>query len=449
MDTTRRGFLASTVAATGAAVTRIWHMRPTTDTIIKRCPPIRRSGSSRSNRCWSRKAWWIRRPWMQWSIFTSTRSGRATARASSRRRGSIRLTSSDCSPIPTGHRGAGIYWSARRTHGCGREHRQGTQSRRLHSLLLLPVSHLGLPPVWYKSAAYRSRAVIDPRGVLREFGVELPDDVEVRVWDSTADLRYLVLPERPAGTDGLSEDALAALVTRDSMIGVAKVMPPQREAADEWIHDMGGMQDMGAILYEKNEPVFHAPWEGRVYGDDARRAGDRQVSAGPSTADRELPPAQYLSMRYYELWLTSLIERLVASGLVTREEIETGKPAQGSPKSTLRLPRPTCQDGLPRERRRDGTQVVPPLFKVGAAVRARNINPVTHTRLPRYVRGKSGTIDRGHGVFVFQDTAAYSKGEKPQHVYSVRFAARDLWGEQAAPQDSVYLDLCDDYLEPI
>jgi nitrile hydratase len=86
---------------------------------------------------------------------------------------------------------------------------------------------LGLPPVWYKSAPYRSRAVIDPRGVLREFGVQIGDDVEVRVWDSTAELRYLVLPERPAGTDGMSEDALAALVTRDAMIGVAKVKGPR------------------------------------------------------------------------------------------------------------------------------------------------------------------------------------------------------------------------------
>jgi nitrile hydratase len=84
---------------------------------------------------------------------------------------------------------------------------------------------LGLPPVWYKSAPYRSRSVIDPRGVLREFGLEIPDEVEVRVWDSTAEVRYLVLPERPAGTEGLSEDALAALVTRDSMIGVAKILP--------------------------------------------------------------------------------------------------------------------------------------------------------------------------------------------------------------------------------
>src|SRR5262245_12173460 len=85
---------------------------------------------------------------------------------------------------------------------------------------------LGLPPMWYKSAPYRSRSVIDPRGVLRELGLELPSSIEVRVWDSTAELRYLVLPERPAGTEGMSEEALAALVTRDSMVGVARVMPP-------------------------------------------------------------------------------------------------------------------------------------------------------------------------------------------------------------------------------
>jgi nitrile hydratase subunit alpha len=88
-----------------------------------------------------------------------------------------------------------------------------------------PWPTLGLPPAWYKSSGYRSRAVIDPRGVLREFGVQLPDQIEVRVWDSTAELRYLVLPQRPAGTDGMSADDLAALVTRDSMIGVA-ILPP-------------------------------------------------------------------------------------------------------------------------------------------------------------------------------------------------------------------------------
>jgi nitrile hydratase len=100
---------------------------------------------------------------------------------------------------------------------------------KLHNLVVCtlcscyPWSVLGLPPVWYKSSPYRSRAVMDPRGVLREFGLELPEDVEVRVWDSTAEVRYLVLPERPAGCESLSEQALAALVTRDAMIGVAKV----------------------------------------------------------------------------------------------------------------------------------------------------------------------------------------------------------------------------------
>jgi nitrile hydratase subunit alpha len=99
----------------------------------------------------------------------------------------------------------------------------------LHNLVVCtlcscyPWSVLGLPPVWYKSSPYRSRAVIDPRGVLRGFGLQLPEDVEVRVWDSTAEVRYLVLPERPAGSESLSEEALAALVTRDAMVGVAKV----------------------------------------------------------------------------------------------------------------------------------------------------------------------------------------------------------------------------------
>jgi nitrile hydratase len=102
-------------------------------------------------------------------------------------------------------------------------------SAKVHNLVVCtlcscyPWPVLGLPPVWYKSAPYRSRAVMDPRGVLREFGVELADDVEIRVWDSTAEIRYLVLPERPAGTEGMSEEALAELVSRDAMIGVAKV----------------------------------------------------------------------------------------------------------------------------------------------------------------------------------------------------------------------------------
>lgn len=110
-------------------------------------------------------------------------------------------------------------------------------SAKVHNLVVCtlcscyPWAVLGLPPVWYKSAPYRSRAVIDPRGVLREFGLELPVDVEVRVWDSTAEVRYLVLPERPAGTEGMNEEALAAMVTRDAMVGARKVSVSKAESA--------------------------------------------------------------------------------------------------------------------------------------------------------------------------------------------------------------------------
>ena len=105
-------------------------------------------------------------------------------------------------------------------------------TQKIHNLVVCtlcscyPWPTLGLPPVWYKSAPYRSRAVIDPRGVMREFGLELDDDVEIRVWDSTAEIRYLVLPERPAGTENMTEADLAEIVTRDSMIGVTKIAPP-------------------------------------------------------------------------------------------------------------------------------------------------------------------------------------------------------------------------------
>lgn len=120
--------------------------------------------------------------------------------------------------------------------GRGGEHILALENTpKVHNLVVCtlcscyPWAVLGLPPVWYKSAPYRSRAVIDPRGVLREFGVDLAEDVEVRVWDSTSEMRYLVLPERPPGTEGMGENELAGLVSRDSMIGVAKVKPPAKQ----------------------------------------------------------------------------------------------------------------------------------------------------------------------------------------------------------------------------
>ena len=223
------------------------------------------------------------------------------------------------------------------------------------------------------------------------------------------------------------------------------------------IHDMGGMQDMGPVEAEDNEPVFHHPWESRVFALRRAIAAWRKWNIDATRYAVELvPPEKYLSQSYYERQFTAFLEMLVQHNFVTRDELESGnaggmsggKPAPGSPKAvpamTVEKATQLIANGSPTSR----DVVVAPRFRVGQHVRTRNINPTGHTRLPRYARGKTGTINRDHGVFVFPDTNAQFKGEKPQHVYSVRFAARELWGPQASEKDSVYIDLWDDYLEP-
>jgi len=213
------------------------------------------------------------------------------------------------------------------------------------------------------------------------------------------------------------------------------------------IHDMGGMQGMGPIEYEEKEPVFHAPWEGRVLAMTRAVTATGKLQGGLRPPIESLTAFEYLRMSYYEKWLTSLTVRIVASGLLTRAEIENGHTAEGSTKSVPALSVadvPAFMRRIPPMRKDD----VAPRFQIGQHVRARNINPVTHTRLPRYVRGKAGTIERDRGVATLPDTNVYGLGEKPQHVYSVRFSARELWGDQAAAQDAVYAELWDDYLEP-
>ena len=213
------------------------------------------------------------------------------------------------------------------------------------------------------------------------------------------------------------------------------------------IHDMGGMQDMGPVRPDKNEPVFHAEWERRVFAMDEAIDGDWPGGAGRYQKEL-IPPAEYLRMSYYERWLRGLSELLVKSGIVTQSELETGIAEGGNTKGrkVLRVAevRPRIAAGFP------STSKVPAVakFHLGERVRARNINPSAHTRLPRYARGKLGTIERDHGVFVFNDSEAHGLGDKPQHLYSVRFAARELWGSGASEGDSVHLDLWDDHLEP-
>ncbi len=214
------------------------------------------------------------------------------------------------------------------------------------------------------------------------------------------------------------------------------------------VHDMGGMQDMGPIEYEKNEPVFHERWEAKAYALNRAMGAWQKWNIDASRHQRELlPPADYLRMSYYESWIARLAGLLVQSGLVTRTEIETGKPAPGSTKAapplTADMVAETIRKGSPASRNVPAV----PRFKTGQRVRARNIHPAGHTRLPRYARGKTGTIVRDHGVFVFPDTNAHFLGEKPQHLYSVRFEAPELWGMDAQPRDAVYIDLWEDYLE--
>jgi len=215
------------------------------------------------------------------------------------------------------------------------------------------------------------------------------------------------------------------------------------------VHDMGGMHGLGPVQYEQNEPVFHAPWEGRTFALALAAGAWRKWSLDALRHQIErIPAAEYLRMSYYEKWLSAVTERLVQSGLITRAEVESGEPAPGSRKATPPLTAAQVPAMLRSGAHASRDVSVKPHFHAGQRVRARNINPVGHTRLPRYARGKLGIVDRDHGVYVFPDTIAHSADENPQHVYSVRFTARELWGDQASPRDSVYLDLWDDYLEP-
>jgi nitrile hydratase len=213
------------------------------------------------------------------------------------------------------------------------------------------------------------------------------------------------------------------------------------------VHDMGGMHGMGPIRYEKNEPVFHARWEGRVYALNRALGAWRRWNLDAWRHDIELlPPADYLRMSYYEKWFAALENRVVKYGFVSQEELESGKPAPDSAKATPAFTvamAGVVDRGIPSS----NDPSVPSLFRVGQLVRARNINPTGHTRLPRYARGKVGQVVRDYGVFAFPDTNAQYRGEKRQHVYSVRFAARELWGDTASPRDSVHIDMWDDYLE--
>jgi nitrile hydratase beta subunit len=215
------------------------------------------------------------------------------------------------------------------------------------------------------------------------------------------------------------------------------------------IHDMGGMHGMGPIQPENNEPVFRSRWEARAFAMVRAMGASGKWNIDASRFQRELIPAtEYLRMSYYEKWIAGLVELMILKGLVTRAEIESGKAASESSRAVPALTADKVAALTARGSPASRDALVSPRFQPGQRVRARNIQPRGHTRLPRYVRAKLGTIDRNHGVFVFPDTNAHFQGERPQHVYSVRFRAIELWGEEAPRKDAVYVDLWDEYLEP-
>jgi nitrile hydratase len=215
------------------------------------------------------------------------------------------------------------------------------------------------------------------------------------------------------------------------------------------IHDMGGMHGFGPAEREANEPVFHAPWEARLFAIRHAMGAWGKWNIDASRYAREIiPPVEYLRMSYYERWLEGLVTQMIDVGLVTREEIETGRPASGAPKAKPPLAPSDVDKVLARSPSLRDVPVAAG-FKKGDRVRTREMHPVGHTRLPRYARGKTGTVLRDHGVHVFPDTSAHGRGEQPQHLYLVRFEARALWGEAAGAREAVHLDLWESYLERI
>jgi nitrile hydratase subunit beta len=241
------------------------------------------------------------------------------------------------------------------------------------------------------------------------------------------------------------------------------------------VHDLGGMHGMGPVVREANEPVFHEEWERRAFALTLASAFVARWNLDATRHARELmPPRDYLASGYYEHWLHGLERQLAERGLVTRAELEArvaGMRGDGAPGREQRVvsdvaghkPPATGSRVSPPGRvlvsadvekvLRKGSTArmadrLPPRFLVGDPVVARNVHPVGHTRLPRYVRGKRGFVDRDHGVFIFPDAHAMRGENRPQHCYSVRFTARELWGPDASERETIHIDLFDEYLDP-
>lgn len=214
------------------------------------------------------------------------------------------------------------------------------------------------------------------------------------------------------------------------------------------VHDMGGMDGFGKVEPEPNEPTFHEKWESRVLAMVRVMGANGGVNIDSQRFAREsLPPEVYLASSYYKKWFLAIEDQIVERNIAGADELAAGHSLRSSPplprgKFTLDdLPRIAVRGSFGRD------ASAPPAFKPGDRVRAKNINPLTHTRLPRYVRGHTGIVERINGCHVFPDTSAHGKDENPQWLYTVVFDSRELWGDDADPTLKVSIDAFQPYLE--
>lgn len=215
------------------------------------------------------------------------------------------------------------------------------------------------------------------------------------------------------------------------------------------VHDMGGMDGFGPVRPEHNEPVFHAAWESRVLAMTRAMGSANGWSIDMQRFAREkLPPPFYLGASYYEKWFFAMRQMLLDHGLINDDELAGGHAL--TPAVPLKRG-PFALADVQRVMRRgnfDRTSDAVARFKVGERVRARNIHPQTHTRLPRYVRGHTGVIERIQGCHVFPDTSAQGDGEQAQWLYTVMFDGRELWGPDADATLTVSIEAFESYLDP-
>jgi nitrile hydratase beta subunit len=215
------------------------------------------------------------------------------------------------------------------------------------------------------------------------------------------------------------------------------------------VHDMGGMHGFGPVHPERDEPPFHASWERRVFAATLAMGATGRWNIDMARSAREsMSPSAYLASTYYEIWCQGLGRLLVATGLCTAEELRDGRPRVPPVANVSVLAAVDVAGVLSRGGPTARDPAAPARFAPGQVVRARSMNPPTHTRLPRYCRGRRGTIMRLHGVHVFPDANATGGGENPQWLYNVRFDARELWGADTTAA-AVFVDCWEPYLEAV